>query len=298
MDDPYKILGLPRNANDEQIRQRYKKLVKEFHPDVNKSKGAEEQFKKVTSAFEILGDPEKRRSFDRGEINSRGEQHKSPFRGKADAEFDRSHPFNHFMNEDPFSGIFSNFKGANRRHSRSMKGADTRHILEIDFLEAISGARKRIILSSRDPLDLSIPSGVCDRQVLRMRGQGQPGANGGQAGDALIEVHIKPHEIFKRIGNDITCTIPITLDEAILGAKINVPTLNGQVLFTIPAGTNSGQMFRLKGKGVFNSSSGLTGDQLVSVIIMLPSIIDESLRAFFNNWRENHSYDPRTKKKL
>lgn len=288
MDDPYKILGVPRNASEEQIRQSFKKLAKEFHPDINKSKGAEEQFKKVTSAFEILGDPMKRRSFDRGDPS------RNNFKHRSSPDFRRS-SFSGFSHDDPIADMFASFKGANRRQLHPVRGSDIRHVLEIDFLEAITGGKKRVILPSRDQLEISIPSGVNDGQILRMKAQGQPGLNGGQSGDALVEVHIRPHEIFKRVGNDITCNIAISVDEAILGAKINVPTLNGKVQFSIPAGTNSGQMFRLKGKGVYNSSSGLTGDQLVSVSIMLPSIIDEDLKSFITNWKRTHSYDPRKK---
>ncbi|MFM7084645.1 MAG: DnaJ C-terminal domain-containing protein [Hyphomicrobium sp.] len=296
MDDPYKILGVPRNASDDQIRQRYKKLVKEFHPDINKSKGAEEHFKKVTSAFDILGDPIKRKSFDRGEINARGDPRRNNFTDNIHPDSRRSSSFSRFAQDDPFGDIFAPFKGAKSRQHHPIRGKDIRHVLEVDFSEAMTGGRKRVVLPSRGQVEISIPSGVNDGQILRMKGQGEPGPNGGQAGDALVEVQIRPHEIFKRVGNDITCNVAISVDEAILGAKINVPTLSGKVQFTLPPGTNSGQMFRLKGKGVFNSSSGLTGDQLVNVTIMLPSIIDEDLKSFITNWKKNHSYDPREKK--
>jgi DnaJ-class molecular chaperone len=167
-----------------------------------------------------------------------------------------------------------------------------RYTLEIDFTEAVQGAKKRVTMPEGGVLDLTVPEGVTDGQVLRMRGRGQPGMGEGEPGDALVEVRVRPHRDFKRDGDDITLEIPITIDEAVLGAKVEVPTVSGRVQLTIPKGTSSGQVFRLKGKGVRNLTTGATGDELVTVRIVLPETIDDSLSYFLTEWRQKHRYDP------
>lgn len=295
-DDPYDILGVPRNASDEEIRRAYLKLVKELHPDVNPSKSAEERFKKVTSAHDILGDADRRRKFDTGEIDASGE----PRRGAAGRQYagaqrgarGRTGPiFEDFG--DVFSDIFSGGAGGRGagRGGFGTRGRDVRYTLEIDFTEAVQGAKKRVTMPEGGVLDLTVPEGVTDGQVLRMRGRGQPGMGEGEPGDALVEVRVRPHRDFNRDGDDITLEIPITIDEAVLGAKVEVATVSGRVQLTIPKGTSSGQVFRLKGKGVRNLTTGATGDQLVSVRIVLPETIDDSLSYFLTEWRQKHQYD-------
>ena len=168
-----------------------------------------------------------------------------------------------------------------------------RYTLEIDFLEAATGAKKRVTMPDGGVLDLAVPEGVADGQVLRLKGKGSPGAGGSEAGDALVEIKVRPHPQFTRAGDDIALELPITIDEAVLGAKIEVPTVSGRVQLTIPKGTSSGRVFRLKGKGVHNASTGRTGDQLVSVRIVLPEKIDDKLAYFLSEWRQSHRYDPR-----
>ena len=167
-----------------------------------------------------------------------------------------------------------------------------RYTLEIDFLEAATGAKKRVTMPDGGVLDLTVPEGVADGQTLRLKGKGSPGLRGTEAGDALVEIRVRPHAHFKRAGNDIALDLPITIDEAVLGAKIEVPTVSGRVQLTIPKGTSSGRVFRLKGKGVRNTTSGHTGDQLVTVRIVLPDTIDEKLAYFMSEWRQSHRYDP------
>ena len=167
-----------------------------------------------------------------------------------------------------------------------------RYTLEIDFLEAATGAKKRVTMPDGGVLDLTVPEGVSDGQTLRLKGKGSPGLRGSDAGDALVEIRVRPHPHFKRVDDDIAFDLPITIDEAVLGAKIEVPTVSGRVQLTIPKGTSSGRVFRLKGKGVRNTTSGHTGDQLVTVRIVLPDTIDDKLSYFMSEWRQSHRYDP------
>lgn len=295
-DDPYQILGVPQSATDDQIRKAYLKLVKELHPDVNPSKVAEERFKKVTAAHDIIGDPERRRRYDAGEIDASGEPRRPTWRpqGAGAGAGGRGGPiFEDFG--DMFSDIFS---GAGRGGTRggggfAMRGRDVRYTLDVDFLEAVQGAKKRVTLPDNGVLDLAVPEGVTDGQVLRLRGRGEAGVAGGEAGDALVEIRVRPHRDFRRDGDDILIDVPITIDEAVLGGKVEVPTVGGRVQLTIPKGTSSGQVLRLKGKGVRNATTGATGDERVTVRIVLPETIDDGLSYFLSEWRQKHRYDPR-----
>jgi DnaJ-class molecular chaperone len=167
-----------------------------------------------------------------------------------------------------------------------------RYTLEVDFLESATGAKKRVTMPDGGVLDITVPEGVADGQTLRLKGQGAAGPRGGEAGDALVEIKVRQHALFKRSGDDIVLELPITLDEAVLGAKIEVQTISGRVQLTVPKGTSSGRVFRLKGKGVRNTTTGNTGDQLVTVRIVLPETIDNELSYFMSEWRQKHSYNP------
>lgn len=293
-DDPYEILGVPRSATDEQIRRAYLKLVKELHPDVNPAKAAEERFKKVAAANDVIGDADRRRQFDAGEIDASGEPRRSAWRpqGANAGGRGRGGPiFEDFG--DVFSDLFSGGGRGGTRGGFAMRGRDVRYTLEVDFLESVQGAKKRVTLPDAGVLDLNVPEGVSDGQVLRLRGRGEPGVAGGESGDALVEIHVRPHRDFRRDGDDILVEVPITIDEAVLGGKVEVPTAGGRVQLTIPKGTSSGQVLRLKGKGVRNATTGATGDELVTVKIVLPETIDDSLSYFLSEWRQKHRYDPR-----
>lgn len=295
-DDPYKVLGVPRDAPDEEIRSAYRKLAKQLHPDLNPSNkaSAEERFKKVSAAYDIVGDPAKRRQYDRGEIDANGEPRRGFHRahaGGAGRAGGRTDDFG-------FGDIFSDLFGGRARRADSdspftARGRDVRYTLEVDFLEAATGAKKRVTMPDAGVLDLTVPEGVSDGQVLRLKGKGSAGMGGSEPGDALVEIKVRPHPQFRRDGDDIALELPITIDEAVLGAKIEVPTVSGRVQLTIPKGTSSGRVFRLKGKGVNNASAGRTGDQLVSVRIVLPDKIDDKLAYFLSEWRQSHRYDPR-----
>lgn len=297
-DNPYEIMGVPQGATDEQIRKAYLKLVKELHPDVNPSKVAEERFKKVTGAHDIIGDPERRRQYDAGEIDASGEPRRPTWRphegaGASAGMRGRAGPiFEDFG--DMFSDIFSGGGGkGGARGGFAMRGRDVRYTLDVDFLEAVQGAKKRVTLPDNGVLDLAVPEGVSDGQVLRLRGRGEAGVAGGESGDALVEIRVRPHRDFKREGDDLLIEVPIAIDEAVLGGKVEVPTVGGRVQLTIPKGTSSGQVLRLKGKGVRNATTGATGDELVTVRIVLPETIDEGLSYFLSEWRQKHRYDPR-----
>ena len=299
-EDPYKVLGVARDAPDEEVRRAYRKLAKQLHPDVNPANRAtaEERFKKVSAAYDIIGDPEKRKQFDRGEIDANGEARRGfhrtraggggPFGGRAGG----GRTEEDFGFGDIFSDLFGRGRASDAGGPFAARGRDVRYTLEIDFLEAATGAKKRVTMPDGGVLDLTVPEGVADGQTLRLKGKGSPGPRGSEVGDALVEIRVRPHAHFKRVGDDIALDLPITIDEAVIGAKIEVPTVSGRVSLTIPKGTSSGRVFRLKGKGVRNTTTGHTGDQLVTVRIVLPDTIDEKLAYFMSEWRQSHRYDP------
>lgn len=291
-EDPYAILGVPRSASDDDIRRAFRKLAKELHPDINRS-GTDERFKKVSSAYEILGDPQKRRAFDRGEIDARGEPRRDGFRNYArgGARAGAGAGFDEFGFSDIFSDVFGGGR-ASPRPGFAVKGHDVRYTLDVDFLEAVKGTTKRVTLPGGGTLDLNVPAGVGDGQVLRLKGKGARGLGAGEPGDALVEIRVRAHALFKRIDDDILLEVPITVDEAVLGAKVEVATVTGRVQLTIPKGTSSGRVFRLKGKGIKSAGKPEAGDQLVTVKIVLPEVIDDSLAYFFSEWRQKNRYDP------
>jgi DnaJ-class molecular chaperone len=297
-EDPYKVLGVPREASDDDVRRAYRKLAKELHPDLNPANraSAEERFKKVSAAYEIVGDATKRGQYDRGEIDANGEQRRTYQRAHTGGPFGGRAGGGRPGEEFGFSDIFSDLFGANRRSEGAspfgMRGRDVRYTLEVDFLEAATGAKKRVTMPDSGVLDITVPEGVADGQTLRLKGQGAPGPRGSEAGDALVEIKVRQHALFKRAGDDIVLELPISVDEAVLGAKIEVQTISGRVQLTVPKGTSSGRVFRLKGKGVRNTTTGNTGDQLVSVRIVLPETIDSELSYFMSEWRQKHAYNP------
>ncbi len=293
-DDPYAVLGVARGASEDDIRRAYRKLAKENHPDVNPTRraAAEARIKTINAAFSILGDAEKRRQFDAGLIDANGEARHRPFRTHARAG--AAPGGDDFGFGDIFSDLFGRGRGGGGHGGGhgGMRGADVRYTLEVDFLEAANGTKKRVTMPDGGTLDLQVPEGVQDGQVLRLKGKGSPGPRGSEPGDALVEIKVRPHDTFRRTGDDIHITAPITIDEAVLGGKIEVETTTGRVQLAIPKGTSSGRAFRLKGRGVRSAPGAPAGDQIVTVSIVLPAEIDDQLAYFMSEWKRTHAYDP------
>ncbi len=307
--DPYLELGVPRTATADDIRKAFRKLAKQFHPDANQNDPtAEEKFKRVSSAFDILGDADKRKKFDRGEIDADGrEQHPGfsgggPF-GPGGASGGRYRPgpgspgFEGVDINDILGEVFGERGRGGPGGGRAGfgfggggRGTDLRAHLDIDLEEAIRGGKKRIAFSDGRTLDVNIPKGAQDGQTLRLKGQGAPGRAG--PGDALIEIGIKPHALYRREGEVLHMDIPVSVPDAILGGKIEAPTPDGPVTLTVPRGTNSGAQLRLKGRGFINAR-GIRGDLLARLIVTLPEVIDPALETFAEQWRKERPYSPK-----
>jgi len=291
--DLYETLGVERSASSDAIQKAYRRLAKKLHPDLNPgNKDSEERFKEISVAYGLLSDADKRARYDRGEIDATGaEKPRQRFYKDFAAEAATDQPyqncsgFTDFADHDILSELF-------RRGANNARGPDVHYHLPIKFLEAITGETKRLTLPDGGTLDVTIPAGIQDGQVLRLRGKGRPGVGEGEAGDALVEIAVKPHRFFTREGNDIYLDLPVTLSEAIVGARINVPTPTGSVTMTVPKGSNTGTVLRLRGKGVPRRNGG-HGDELVKLKVMLPEQPDAELEAFAAGWQGGKAYDPR-----
>tara|TARA_R110000868_G_scaffold322583_3_gene583538 strand:+ start:1029 stop:1913 length:885 start_codon:yes stop_codon:yes gene_type:complete len=291
MDDPYKTLGVAKTATADEIRKAYRKLAKELHPDANPdNKAAEERFKGVSQAFKLLSDPKKRAEYDAGQragfgaagAGGMGAGERGPFNFRQTRQGARGF-------DDIFSDLFTDFGAQPREQPR--KGGDVRQTLTLDFLAAATGGKHRVALPGGRTVDVAVPAGAADGQVLRLRAQGEPSPMGGPAGDALIEIRIAEHRYFAREGDDVRLELPVTLKEAGLGAKVRVPTIDGPVDLQVPAGSSSGTLLRLRGKG-FAGAKGKRGDQIVKLVVVLPAS-DSALRAFLETWTPASGYDPR-----
>ena len=296
-EDPYAVLGVKRDATPDDIRKAYRQLAKKLHPDLNPGdKAAEEKFKQVAAAYDLLGDTEKRARYDRGEIDAGGaerprERYYRDFHA-ADAE---EHPYSDSggyvdftENEDFLRDIFARRGQAHFR----MRGPDVHYRLLVDFLEAVNGATKRIDMPDGSTIDVVIPAGTRDGQTLRLRGKGGAGLGDGPPGDALVEIGVRPHSVFTRKDDDIHLDLPISLTEAVLGGRLDVPTPTGPVRMTVPKGANTGTVLRLRGKGV-KRADGSFGDEYVSLKIVLPDAVDPELEAFAQRWQAGQAHDPR-----
>ena len=298
--DLYAILGVKRTATNDEIRRAYRKLAKDLHPDKNKNdKRAEEQFKKVSAAFAVLGNPEKRKRYDAGEIDSMGNERANPFYREyagGGQGFGKEYAggfggFGGSGGTGDFSDLFGDIFGRKAQGGAfTMRGMDYRYNLEISFLEAVNGVKKRVQFPDNETLDISVPAGVESGQTLRLRHKGGPGAGRGEPGDALIELKVQPHPLFSRDGDNITLELPISLSEAVLGARVEVPTIGGRVTVAIPKGASSGQVLRLRGKGVQGHPKG---DHLVELQVMMPPHPNAALETFVADWEREHPYNPR-----
>jgi DnaJ-class molecular chaperone len=293
-DDPYKTLGVARDASADDIRKAYRKLAKKHHPDLNPgNKAAEETFKRVSAANELLSDPEKRARFDRGEIDEGGAEKAPPrgYRHYAEAAQGERYAGGGFEGEnfeDLFANIFEQRGGGARAPAR---GRDARYVLDAAFLDAVSGATRRLTLPDGQTLDVKIPPGTADGDVLRLRGRGEAGRNGGPAGDALIEIHVAGHAFFRREGQDVFLDLPVALREAVLGAKVTVPTPAGPVAMTLKPHVDSGTELRLRGRGVPAHGALPAGDLYVKLRVVVGPA-DARLEDFLKEW-EQPGFDPR-----
>lgn len=355
MYDPYSVLGVQRSASEDDIKSAFRSLAKRFHPDT--SEGASDKgkrFRDLSIAYQVIGDPSKRKAYDRGEIDAHGnprhgyvprrEPEEEPQKEHAETATkakngtNGAHVNGHangtqtngaqtngaqtngdgtssaFRNaferafgsgsasepkksrvEDLFSEFFGERSGGARKKPTPGKGLDSHYDLSITFEEAALGGTRRVKLPAGKRFDVKIPIGVRDGQSIRLKGLGEPGIPGGQAGDAMITIKIEAHPYYRREGHDIHLDLPITLNEALHGAKVKVPTLGGPVVMVIPPGANAGQVFKLKGKGIPGYAIQPAGDQFVTLQIVLPDQSDSNLNDIVKRWEAAHPYDPRKK---
>ena len=317
-DNPYKILGVSKTATQDEIKKAYRKLAKTLHPDLHPDDPDKQaEFQAVAAANDLLGNADKRRRFDAGEIDASGQerperqyyhQYASQDAGERyDGGFGREGSGQGFGQgsgqgsgpgqEEDLSDLFSNLFGRRPQGSGGAhrefheRGPDLRYQFQVDFLGAALGAKRAVTMPDGNSIEISVPAGVRDGQTLRLRGKGAPGYGKGPAGDALVTIAVAPHPVFTRDGDDIEMELPITFDEAVLGAKVDVPTIQGSVAMTIPPGASSGQRLRLKGKGIKRTTTA--GDQTVRLKIVLPNKVDDAMRSVAERWRDAVDFDPR-----
>ncbi len=310
---PYEILGINKTASGDEIKAAYRALAKKHHPDLNPdNKAADEKFKEISAAHDLLKDKDKRAAFDRGDIDAQGQPQRpsgAQSAGDGDRQYYRdfaggpqgsrySSSGSNINPEDLEDILGSMFGGraAGRKSGggfedmfRQQQSADVHYRLDIDFMDAALGAKKQITLPDGKSLKITIPEGVKDKQKLRMKDKGHKLPDGRQ-GDAYIEIHVKPHKVFTRKGNDVYTDVLIGIHEAILGSTIDVETVHGSVNVKIPKGTNSGKRFRLKDKGIKGAN------HYVDVQIVMPDEIDDDLEKVMTDWAKTYGYNPRKEK--
>lgn len=292
--DPYTVLGLPSTATHDQIKSAYRRLARENHPDHKPGdKRAENRFKDISNAYALLSDPAKRRQYDEGEIDANGNQRRG---------FGGQH-----SGYDAYKRNASAAKGPHKKNAKSRfsdffrdkpsikaKGADVSYTLKVSIKDAALGAEKSVRMTTGKTLKVRIPSGTEDGQVLRLKGQGMAGMGGGKDGDALVEILINPDGLFKSDGLDIHSEEPVTIAEALLGGRIEVKTIHGPVLVSVPEGSNTGTRLRLKGKGVHRPGAEARGDHYVTLKVVLPKGQDDELKGFVKKWSAKKPYSVRT----
>lgn len=292
MADPYQTLGVQRGDSEESIRAAYRKLAKKYHPDMNQGKPeAAERFKTISAAYDLLSDKDKRARYDRGEIDADGRETAAgraagagggnPWASPGGAEsraWARGEPFTDFGPDDLDTLFGHGF-------ANSSRGRDLRYTVTVSFVEAANGTTRRLVLHDGRELDVAIPAGVHNLQTLRLKGQGRRGL--ASAGDAVVEVQVAPHPYFRREGDDVLLDLPITLQEAVLGASIEVPTVRGPVRLAIPPGSGSGARLRLKGRGIGH------GHQYVILRPTLPPGVEPALADFLRTWKPAKPFNPR-----
>jgi DnaJ-class molecular chaperone len=299
MKDPYETLGVARSATDKDIKDAFKKLARKFHPDLHPGdKEAETKFKSISAAHDLLKDKDKRRKFDAGEIDAGGAEqpHDRFYRDFAEGPAYTSHVAQDGFdnNEDLQEFLARAFGGrGNAQSMRSARGQDVSYILPVAFLDAANGATRTITLPEGKTLEVTVPEGAEDRQMLRLKEQGMLGYGGGSPGDAYVELHIQPHPFFHRKDDNIHVEIPVTLREAVLGNRIEVPTIGQPVTVTVPRGSNTGTTLRLREKGIRNRKTGQRGHQLITLKVVLPTAEEPELAEFLEAWQPKTPEDPR-----
>ena len=294
--DPYVELGVARTASADEVRKAFHRLAKDLHPDRNPdNKAAEERFKRVSAAFDIVGDPDKRAKYDKGEIDADGRE--APPQGYRPGP--GGSPFGPGGGTAGFEGVDLDeilggmFSGRGRGgRGFAMKGADVQARLEVDLEETIAGATRRISFGDGRTLDVVIPKGAAEGQVLRLRGQGYPGRGGGPAGDALVELALRTHPLYRQDGADLHMDLPVAIPDAVLGAKVEAPTPDGPVTLTVPRHANAGSQLRLKGRGAYDVATGRRGNLIAHLVLTLPDKLDPELERFAEAWRKDRPYAP------
>jgi DnaJ-class molecular chaperone len=309
MRDPYEVLGVSKSASEAEIKKAFRSLAKKHHPDTHAGDAtAQKKFQEISGAYEIVGDKEKRAKFDSGEIDASGNprgfdpraQGGNPFGGgggQRDYNFSwgqNGDTAQGFSAEDLFSDLLGGLGGRGGRQ-QPRQGQDFTVSTTVSFEEAARGGSRRVMLPNGEQIDVKIPPGLKDGQQIRLKGRGGAGRRGGPAGDVLMQVSVAPHPYYARDGRDLRMELPVTLQEAVLGGKVPVPTLTGTVSLSIPANSNTGQTLRLKGKGIPAHGPEAVGDLYVKLVVTLPEKADDALRDFAESWKM--SYDPRSKLK-
>ena len=323
MRDPYQVLGVAKSASEAEIKKAFRNLAKKHHPDTHPGdETAKKRFQEISAAYDIVGDKDKRAKFDAGEIDESGNPRgfdsraggfranpfgfgagPAPGTANGDREFhfswdDRAAGAQGFSAEDIFSELMGGRRGRGPRGNRPARGEDFAVAITASFAESVVGGTRRIVLTNGEQIDVKIPAGLGDGQQIRVKGRGGAGRNGGPNGDVLIQVTVAPHPYLSRDGNDLRMDLPVTLKEAVLGAKVPVPTVSGTINLSIPPNSNSGAVLRLKGKGVpahsgHGSKNEPAGDLYVRLVVALPDKPDPALKHFAENWQSN--FDPRAR---
>lgn len=298
---------MPKAANAAEIKSAFRKLAKKYHPDQSKEPRAKERFAEVGSAYEILGDEKKRGAFDRGEIDADGKPRAPQFDGfggfgrqpGAGAGDFRGFDFGTAgasagIDQDILSELFGASRRGRARAQQATKGEDVAVAVAVPLTTIASGGSVRVALPTGRTLDVTVPAGIEEGKSIRLRGQGHPGVRGGPAGDVIVTIRYAPHPTFKADGRDLRLDLPITLYDAVLGGKVRVPTLGGELEMSIAPGTSGGRVMRLRGKGLPAAGDAAAGDLLATVRIVLPNGEDKELSELMRTWRDRKPYDPRS----
>ena len=311
MRDPYDVLGVSKTASEAEIKSAFRKLAKKYHPDQSKESKAKERFAEVGSAYEILGEDKKRKAFDRGEIDAEGKPRAPQFEGfgfggqpggagRGDFrnfgfDFGAGGPSTQGGSIDP--DILAELFGAGRGRGRSQAAAPGEDIgvtIAVPLTTIAHGGSTRVVLPTGRTLDVAVPAGIEEGKSIRLRGQGHPARRGGSPGDVIVAIRYAAHPLFKVEGRDLRLDLPITLYEAILGARVRAPTLSGEVEVSIAPGANGGRVLRLRGKGLPGGADQAAGDLLATLRIVLPNEPDAELTALMQTMRDQKPYQPRS----